>query len=35
MSSERVGSRMFIRYIQQVIRNERINIHRKHLKDTK
>lgn len=33
MSSEREVSRMFIRYMQQVLRNERINIYRKHLKD--
>ncbi|WP_125706614.1 sigma-70 family RNA polymerase sigma factor [Lacticaseibacillus daqingensis] len=26
---------MFIRYMQQVLRNERINIYRKHLKDIK
>ncbi|MFD1671339.1 hypothetical protein ACFQ5M_04445 [Agrilactobacillus yilanensis] len=35
MSSEREVSRMFIRYMQQVLRNERINQHRKHLKDVK
>ncbi|QVI34310.1 MULTISPECIES: sigma-70 family RNA polymerase sigma factor [Lacticaseibacillus] len=35
MSSEREVSRMFIRYMQQVLRNERINIYRKHLKDVK
>ena len=35
MTSERVVSRMFIRYMQQVLRNERINIYRKHLKDIK
>lgn len=35
MSSEREVSRMFIRYMQQVLRNERINLHRKHLKDIK
>lgn len=35
MNSEREVSRMFIRYMQQVLRNERINIYRKHLKDIK
>lgn len=35
MSSEREVSRMFIRYMQQVLRNERINIYRKRLKDVK
>lgn len=35
MSSEREVSRMFIRYMQQVLRNERINIYRKHLKAIK
>lgn len=35
MSSEREVSRMFIRYMQQVLRNERISIYRKHLKDAK
>ena len=35
MSSEREFSRMFIRYMQQVLRNERINIYRKPLKDAK
>lgn len=35
MSSEREVSRMFIRYIQQVLRNERINIYRKQLKNIK
>lgn len=35
MSSEREVSRMFIRYMQQVLRNERINLYRKHLKDVK
>ncbi|MFT8383877.1 MAG: sigma factor-like helix-turn-helix DNA-binding protein [Lacticaseibacillus paracasei] len=35
MSSEREVSRMFIRYMQQVLRNERISIYRKHLKDVK
>lgn len=35
MSSEREVSSMFIRYMQQVLRNERINIYRKHLKAIK
>lgn len=35
MSSEREVSRMFIRYMQQVLRNERISIYRKHLNDAK
>lgn len=35
MSSEREVSRMFIRYMQQVLRNERINIYRTHLKAIK
>ncbi|WP_203626417.1 RNA polymerase sigma factor [Lacticaseibacillus mingshuiensis] len=35
MSSEREVSRMFIRYMQQVLRNERINIYRKHLEAIK
>lgn len=35
MSREREVSRMFIRYMQQVLRNERINLYRKHFKDLK
>ena len=35
MSNEREVSRMFIRYIQQVLRNERINIHLAHQRDVK
>lgn len=35
MSSEREVSRMFIRYMQQVLRNERINIYRRQLKNIK
>ncbi|WP_225046622.1 sigma factor-like helix-turn-helix DNA-binding protein [Lacticaseibacillus kribbianus] len=35
MSNEREVSRMFIRYMQQVLRNERINIHQKYLKRIK
>lgn len=35
MSSEREVSRMFIRYMKQVLRNERINIHIAHLNDIK
>lgn len=35
MSSERKVSRTFIRYMQQVLRNERINIYRKYLNTVK
>lgn len=35
MSSEREVSRMFIRYMQQILRNERINIYHKRLKEVK
>lgn len=35
MSNEREVSRMFIRYMQQVLRNERINIHLAHQRDVK
>ena len=35
MSSEREVSKMFVRYMQRVLRNERINIYRKHLRDVK
>ncbi|QID93273.1 sigma-70 family RNA polymerase sigma factor [Lacticaseibacillus paracasei] len=35
MSSERKVSRMFIRYMQQVLRNERINMYKSHLNDFK
>ncbi len=33
MSSEREVSKMFVRYMQRVLRNERSNIYRKHLRD--
>ena len=35
MSSEREVSKMFVRYMQRVLRNERINFYRKHLRDVK
>ena len=35
MSNERKVSRTFIRYMQQVLRNERINIYRKYLNTVK
>ncbi|EPC80426.1 sigma-70, region 4 family protein [Lacticaseibacillus paracasei subsp. paracasei Lpp221] len=35
MSSEREVSRMFIKYMQRVLRNERINIYNAHLNDIK
>ncbi|MDE3384825.1 sigma-70 family RNA polymerase sigma factor [Lactobacillus paragasseri] len=35
MSSEREVSKMFVRYMQRVLRNEQINIYRKHLRDVK
>lgn len=35
MNRESEVSRIFIRYMQQVLRHERINIYRKHLKDVK
>jgi RNA polymerase sigma factor (sigma-70 family) len=35
MSNEREVSRMFIRYMQKLLRNERINIHQAHLNEIK
>lgn len=35
MSGEREVSKMFVRYMQRVPRNERINFYRKHLRDVK